>query len=129
MPITYAFTGVPVADYETALAWYERLIGRPPDVTPTEGEAMWELTERGWMYLVRDADRSGKGLLTLLVDELRAHLAELRERGLAPGPIDTVPGAVRRAAITDPEGNRITFGEDLSGHDRPGPDYARAAKA
>ena len=45
-------------------------------------------------------------------------VAELADRGLAPGAIDTVPGVARKAVIIDPEGNMITFGEDLSTDDR-----------
>jgi predicted enzyme related to lactoylglutathione lyase len=48
------------------------------------------------------------------VDDLEDHVAKLAERGLATGAIDTVPGVVRKAVIIDPEGNRITVGEDLS---------------
>jgi hypothetical protein len=57
---------------------------------------------------------TGKALLTLLVDDLEGHVAELGERGLATGVIDTVPGLYRKAVITDPEGNMISLGEDLS---------------
>lgn len=31
---------------------------------------MWQLTEAGWLYLVADADRAGKALFTLLVNDL-----------------------------------------------------------
>jgi hypothetical protein len=45
---------------------------------------------------------------------LEDHVAELAERGLATEAIDTVPRVVRKAVMIDPEGNMITFGEDLS---------------
>jgi predicted enzyme related to lactoylglutathione lyase len=48
---------------------------------------------------------------------LEDHVAALAERGLATAAIDTVPGAVRKAVLIDPEGNRITVGEDLSTDD------------
>jgi predicted enzyme related to lactoylglutathione lyase len=114
MAINQAFAGVAVADYESALGWYERLLGRPPDVIVKDDEAMWQVVDTGWIYLVGDSNRAGKALLTLLVDDLEDQVAELAERGLATGAIDTVPGVVRRAVITDPEGNTITFGEVLS---------------
>lgn len=113
MAINELFAGIAVADYESALAWYERLLGRPPDLIPNENEAAWQLTTMGWIYVVGDATRAGKALLTLLVDNLEDHVAELADRGLATGAIDTVPGVVRKAVITDPEGNTITFGEAL----------------
>ncbi len=64
--------------------------------------------------MVGDANRAGKALLTLLVDDLEDYVAELGKRGLATGVIDTVPGLYRKAVITDPEGNMISLGEDLS---------------
>lgn len=108
------FAGVAVADYERALAWYTRLFGRPADVDVAENEAMWQVAEGGWIYVVGDASRAGSALVTLLVGNLEDQVAVLRERGLEPSAIDTMPGSHRKAALTDPEGNRITFGEALS---------------
>jgi predicted enzyme related to lactoylglutathione lyase len=113
MAATFLFAGVPVADYDAALPWYERLVGRAPDMLPKEQEAAWQLTETGWIYLVADADRAGRALLTILVDDLDEWVAGLAERGIVAEPIETVPGAVRRTAVVDPEGNRIAFGEPL----------------
>jgi hypothetical protein len=47
MAITELFAGIATADYEKALAWYERLVGRPPDMIPNENEAVLQLTETG----------------------------------------------------------------------------------
>jgi predicted enzyme related to lactoylglutathione lyase len=113
MAITEFFAGVPVADYRAALAWYERLVGRPADLFPNENEAVWQLSAAGWIYLVGDRERAGKALLTILVDDLDEQVAELAARGLSTDPVDTIPGVVRKAAITDPEGNTITFGQPL----------------
>lgn len=114
MAINHLFAGVAVADYNEALTWYERLLGRPPDVIVQEHEAMWQVAETGWIYVVGDLTRAGNALLTLLVDDLEDQIAELAARGLATGAIDTVPGVVRKMVLIDPEGNRITVGEDLS---------------
>ena len=78
---------------------------------------MWQVAETGWIYVVGNTRRAGHALLTLLVDDLEDQVAELAERGLATGAIDTVPGVVRKAVITDLEGNMITLGEDLSTDD------------
>ena len=43
MAIDHIFAGIAVADYHSALAWYERLLGRPPDVIVTDDEAMWQV--------------------------------------------------------------------------------------
>ena len=111
MAITYVFAGIPTADYAAALPWFERLFGRPPDLLPQDEEAAWELTDTGWIYLVADAGRAGKSLLTLLVDNLDEQLAALAERGLAPDETETLANSGRKAAFIDPDGNQITFAQ------------------
>jgi len=116
LTINHLFAGIPVADYGSALAWYQRFFGRSPDVSVSENESMWRVVDNGWIYVVGDANHAGSALLTLLVDDLEDHLATLGERGLAPGAIETVPGLYRKAVMTDPDGNRISIGEDPSTH-------------
>lgn len=109
---------MPTADLASALGWYEKLLGRPADRLPHADEAVWQLTESALIYVVSDAERAGNGLLTLIVDDLEAQLAALRQRGLDPGPIETLPNAVRRVGLTDPDGNRIQIGQ-LPGRSEP----------
>ena len=103
--------GVATRHLEPALPWYERLLGRPPDLVPNENEVAWQVAGNGWIYLVADPDRAGRALLTLIVDDLDGHLAQLAERGLTAEGIEVLPGVGRKAEFTDPEGNRITFAE------------------
>ena len=42
MDITYVFAGLAVANRNEAAAWYERLLGRPPDFLPNDAEAAWQ---------------------------------------------------------------------------------------
>jgi predicted enzyme related to lactoylglutathione lyase len=109
MAITHCFAGVPVSDFASARAWYERLFGREPDLVPHETEVAWQVAGAGWVYVVADAERAGRALLTLLVDDLELQAAELAERGL-PAAIEVQPFG-RRVVIADPDGNRITFAQ------------------
>ena len=111
MATTYVFAGIATSNYAAALPWYERLFGRPPNMLPQDEEAAWQLTDTGSIYLVGDADRAGKALLTLLVDNLDEHVAALAGRGLAPDERETLSNAGRKAAFVDPEGNKITFAQ------------------
>ena len=62
MAVSYLFAGIPVADYDAVRPWYERLIGRAPDMLPHDREAAWQLSETGWIYVVADrARRPGAG--------------------------------------------------------------------
>jgi catechol 2,3-dioxygenase-like lactoylglutathione lyase family enzyme len=36
MRVTHMFAGIPVSDLDVAFAWYEDLLGRPPDRHPHE---------------------------------------------------------------------------------------------
>jgi catechol 2,3-dioxygenase-like lactoylglutathione lyase family enzyme len=108
----HVFAGIAVADYPAMRDWYERFMGRPADLVPNEIEVCWQLTESAWIYVKEDRERAGKAFLTVLVDDLDARLDELRERGIASGPVDdTLPGGTRVALVTDPEGNTIQLGE------------------
>lgn len=107
----HVFSGLPVTELAHALAWYERLIGRPPDMRPHDQEATWQLTDAASIYVVVDRVRAGRGLLTVIIADLDRLLAELADRGLAPVSTEGQRGALRRAVFTDPDGNRVTFGQ------------------
>jgi predicted enzyme related to lactoylglutathione lyase len=112
MSVNRVLAGLAVADVDSALGWYERLLGRPADVRPMEGLAEWHFSESGVIQLVEDAERAGRSLPTLSVDDLNRELAGLRERGLDPGTMDdTTSDKVLFATVTDPDGNAITLVE------------------
>src|SRR5258708_5171068 len=96
LTINHVFAGIAVADYDSALAWYKRFFGRPPDVIVTENESMWHVTDTGWIYVVGDTDRVSKTLLTLIVDDLEDLVAELGERGLLPERSTPCQGSIEK---------------------------------
>jgi predicted enzyme related to lactoylglutathione lyase len=110
-PISHLFAGIPTGDYEHAVAWYERLLGRPPDILPMAGEAMWSATGSASIYIVTDPDRAGQTVVTLAVHDLERLLAGLTERGIEAGPVEEVGRSGHKATVTDAEGNRIAFVE------------------
>lgn len=114
MAVTYVFAGIPVTNRDAAAGWYERLVGRPPDLIPNDDEAAWRLTDTGWIYIVVDAARAGSARNTVLVDDLDAFLAGLTERGMTAGPVDIIGDGVRRTDVTDPDGNRLQVGQPPS---------------
>jgi hypothetical protein len=46
------FAGIPTADFTSALPWYERFLGEPPDRFAKEDEAVWQLADTRLIYLV-----------------------------------------------------------------------------
>ncbi len=111
MSITEVFAGVRVRDRDAGIDFYQRLLGAPPTMFPNNDEAAWQLTDTGWLYILRDADRAGGALVTLLVDDLDDHLAALAERGIETEPGHEMPGVVRSAWVTDPDQNRIQLAQ------------------
>jgi len=111
MAIQEAFTSVAVDNLHSALVWYERLMGRQPDMIPNDNEAVWQLSGKAWLYIIGDAQRAGKTLITLIVDDLDGHVAEFNERGISFKFIEQDSKIYRRVVVTDPEGNTFQFTE------------------
>jgi catechol 2,3-dioxygenase-like lactoylglutathione lyase family enzyme len=108
--ITHVFSGLAVSDYESARSWYERLLGRPPDMLPKHDEAVWQLASTASIYVVADRERAGSGLVTIAVGDLEERLAELAGHGI-PSATSGESGP-RKVIVNDPDGNTIAFFED-----------------
>jgi catechol 2,3-dioxygenase-like lactoylglutathione lyase family enzyme len=113
--IDSVLAGIAVNDLASALTWYERLLGRSADAAPMEGLAEWHLSEYGGIQLFHDEDRAGSSHVTLVVTNLDDQLITLKAEGIPVGPTQGTSGLVKVATVTDPEGNRVTFAEDLVG--------------
>lgn len=109
MSMTTVLAAVPVPDTDEAARWYERLLGRPADTRPMEGLVEWH-APNGGLQLVLDPHRAGGGLATIQLDDLRAHVAEAAERGVALDPVDDRRSdKVLFAVALDPYGNSISL--------------------
>jgi predicted enzyme related to lactoylglutathione lyase len=104
------FAGIPVADYAAALNWYARLLGSPPTFFPHDTEAVWELAEHRYVYIVQQPEHAGHAMHTLFVDDLAALVTQIAERGLDPVKRETYANGVRKTTYRDPDGNEIGFG-------------------
>jgi predicted enzyme related to lactoylglutathione lyase len=111
MSIEYVFAGLAVTRLDAAIGWYERLLGKPPDMRPNEREATWQVTQTASVYIVADDDRAGHSAVTMFVDDLDAELERITRGGIAVGGIETAPGLFRRVKIRDPDGNAIQLAE------------------
>jgi catechol 2,3-dioxygenase-like lactoylglutathione lyase family enzyme len=105
--IEHVLSVVPVSDLDRSNTWYEKLFGRPADNNPMPVLVEWQVVPGGWVQVFVDADRAGSGLLNFAVDDLRAHVDEAAERGLAPGDVEDVNKGVQLSTLRDPDGNVI----------------------
>lgn len=111
MSIEYVFAGLAVTRLDPALDWYERLLGKPPDMRPNECEATWQVAQTASVYIVADAERAGRSAVTMFVDDLDGELDGMTRRGIEVGDIETAPGLFRRVKLIDPDGNAIQLAE------------------
>jgi hypothetical protein len=103
------FAGIPVSNYAVAKPWYERLLGSEPSFFPHATEAVWELAEHRFLFIVEDQNAGG-ALHTIFVDDLDALVAKISSREIEPDQRDTYSNGVRKAIYRDADGNEIGFG-------------------
>lgn len=109
------FAGIAVTDHDVAVAWYERLFGCPASFRATETESVWKLEETAWIYVVRQPEHAGHGLLTILVEDLDAVFADIADRGIVPVEIEVYgEEGMRKAIFRDPDGNEFGYGGQVS---------------
>ena len=104
------FAGLPVSDYDRALAWYEQLMGAPPSFIPNPTEAVWEIAEHSHLYVEVRPEHAGHGFLTVFVEGFEQLLEDIAGRGLEPTHSETYDNGVRKVLFHDPDGNEIGFG-------------------
>jgi catechol 2,3-dioxygenase-like lactoylglutathione lyase family enzyme len=104
------FAGLPVRDYERAVAWYERLLGSAPSFLPNDVEAVWEIAEHRYVFVEVRPDHAGHAMHTVIVDDLEARVGQIAGRGIEPDEQETYSNGVQKVIYRDPDGNEIGFG-------------------
>lgn len=104
------FAGIPVTDFAAARSWSEQLLGSPPSFFPHDTEAMWEVAEHRYLYIVQQPEHAGHARHTLFVSDLDALVAQIAARGLDPAQQETYENGVRKITYRDADGNEIGLG-------------------
>jgi predicted enzyme related to lactoylglutathione lyase len=104
------FAGIPVDDYQRALAWYERLLGSEPSFLPNATEAVWELADHRFVFIEVRPEDAGHAMHTIFVDDLDTRVEKIAERGIESAERETYSNGVRKVTYRDPDGNEIGFG-------------------
>jgi len=115
------FAGVAVRDYARSVPWYELLLGAEASFHPHDTEAVWQLAEGQYLYIVEDHDRAGGALCMIWVDDPVTAAARIAGRGLEPVGLERYD-AVRKYVFHDVDGNEISIGGEVA------PDQAVAAQ-
>jgi hypothetical protein len=108
------FAGIPVRSYQGAVEWYKRLLGGEPAFYPNDIEAVWQLADDRYVYIIEDQERAGGGVGMIWVDDPAAEVAKISERGLEPAQIEK-HGTVWKYVFHDADGNETGIGGEVSG--------------
>ena len=104
------FAGIPVSDFPGSLPWYVALLGTEPSFFPHATEAVWELAENRYLYIVQKPQHAGHGMVLLFVEDLDTYVEHIAARGLSAAEESVHDGGVRKVTFRDPDGNEISFG-------------------
>jgi hypothetical protein len=107
------FAGIPVRDYGSALEWYKRLLGAEPAFYPNDVEAVWQLAEDRYVYIVQDPDRAGGAVCMIWLDDPTAEVKRISARGLEPVDIEK-HDSVWKYVFRDSDGNETGIGGEVS---------------
>ena len=109
MSIEHVLAVVPVRDIDRSRRWYETLFGRPADNNPMANLVEWQVVSNGWVQVFCDDQHAGSAFVNFAVQDLDAHIDDLKRRGLMPGAVTDATRGVRLSALTDPDGNTVTL--------------------
>ena len=107
---------IPVCDFEKAQSFYIQLFEREPDVVPMEGIAEWQILKNAWVQVSSDPKHAGNTTVVIGVNDLEALRNDYTCSNLTISEIEEYPEIIKMAEIKDPEGNKITFIQDISGN-------------
>ena len=100
-----------------AVAWYSRLLGRGPDVTPVDDLHEWEVVPGAWLQVATAATDVTPSSFRVRfgVADLTAAVAALRADGVAVDDPEVVPGVVAWTDLADPWENPLGLFQELAG--------------
>jgi hypothetical protein len=108
-----------VSDLDRAEAFYQVLIGRPPDLRARADQLEWRLHVDPEVALRLTLEAvSGRGKLALGVVDLAAERSRLAQVWPDLPEATLKPRVIALLQLSDPDGNAVTLWQDLLG--RPG---------
>jgi catechol 2,3-dioxygenase-like lactoylglutathione lyase family enzyme len=104
------YVGIPVSSVSARLDWYERLLGKPPELLDGDHAAVWDMAEGRSLYIVDAPEHVGHAIFSIYVDDLDAAVAEIANRGISPEETQEADGKLNAVNYRDPDGNEIGYG-------------------
>ncbi len=113
MDCVEATIGVTVRSMPAARVWYERLLGKPPELEPVPGVIEFRVGET-WLQLEEGQVGSGGWVFRMGVQSLEQERTRLTRLGITIGETVRVPGVIQFCDFKDPDGNSLSLYELLT---------------
>ena len=111
-----------VGNLSAGAAWYQQLLGRPADFTPSSQLHEWELFASSWIQVSEGQTAENAGRFRLgVADVAGARRAVINDLGTSVSEIVTLTRVVAYCDFEDPWGNRLGLFQDLSLHPEVAP--------
>ena len=104
------FAGVAVSDFGRAVAWFERLFGRPATFEAYDTDWVWTLAEHRSIYVKLRPEDAGHAMVTVFLSDLDSFVESAASRGIDPQTQEIYENGVRKTIYRDPDGNELGFG-------------------
>jgi len=113
MEVTEATVSLPVRRVEEARRWYERLLGKPPELEPVPG--IVEFSVGGtWLQLEEGAPGATRFVFRIGVRNLDQERSRLVGMGILVEETVTIPNVIRFCDFKDMDGNPLSLYELLA---------------
>ncbi|WP_328993451.1 hypothetical protein OG394_03905 [Kribbella sp. NBC_01245] len=103
---------LPVTDHAEAVTWYQKWIGRGPDVKPMDDIAEWQLAENAWIQVSVNPESAGRTTVVVGVVDIDTQLSTCAAADVAVGEVNDY-GFIKTAEAIDPAGNKILFVQEV----------------
>lgn len=103
-----------VSDFDKAVEWYAKWLGRKPDITPEEGIAEWQLVENALIQVSVAPDPSlvGKSFVVCGVRDIEVQRVVCQNAGVSVSETQDL-GFIKLAQASDPAGNTVMFVQEM----------------
>ena len=105
------FAGVAVSDFGRAVAWFERLFGRPATFEAYDTDWVWTLAEHRSIYVKLRPEDAGHSMVTVFLSDLDSFVESAASRGIDPQTLQTLRTASVRRSTEIPTATSSASGE------------------
>jgi hypothetical protein len=110
MTLTAIYAQLSCSDLASSTKWFTTIFARGPDAQPMRGLAEWHHGDKAGFQLFQDRKNAGRGVLTLIVDQVRREHDRLLHAGLKVGQVE-VADYTTILRLNDPDGNLVVLAQ------------------